>query len=337
MRPGLLLKNLLFTLLVPGTVAVYVPYVMGARYGSLAALGWPRFLMAAPFFLLGAALYGWCVWDFATLGRGTPAPIDPPRELVAHGPYRYVRNPMYLAVLCVILAWVVLAPSRPVALYGLVVALAMHTFVLLVEEPQLQRRFGAAYDMYRRKVRRWMPGRARRLSRRELAERDFGLPAWAEVGRRRREHIERVAALLLDWAERMDISDAERDRWLKAAWLHDALRDARLAQKVTHGGAAADRAAQDGEKDQGVLDAIRYHSTGFAGWDEVGKMLYLADYLEPGRRRNGKERSRLADRVPRQRDRILRKIVAYEIRWRVRKGRPVHPLTIEFWNALSRD
>src|SRR5262249_46602874 len=145
-----------------------------------------------------------------------------------------------------------------------------------------------------------------------------------------------VAAMLEGWADAMDVSDTERERWLKAAFLHDALRDARLGARVTHGGAAADRAAQDGEKDQGVLDAIRYHSTGFAGWDDVGRMLYLADYLEPGRKRNGKERARLAERVPRQRDRVLRRIVAYEIRSRVRDGRPVHPLTIEFWNALAR-
>ena len=336
MRAALLVKNLLFTVFVPATVAVYVPYALVARHVSIVALGLPRLLIAAPFFLLGAVLYGWCVWNFASIGRGTPAPIDPPRALVARGPYRYVRNPMYLGVLCVIMGWVVLAHSRHVALYGLVVAAAMHTFVVVVEERELQRRFGAAYDTYRRRVRRWIPGRERRITRRELKTRDFELPAWAEVGRRRREHIQRVAELLDSWADEMEVSDAERDRWLKAAWLHDALRDADLADQVTHGGAAADRAAQDGEKDQGVLDAIRYHSTGYAGWDDVGKMLYLADYLEPGRKRNGKQRSRLADRVPQQRDRVLRRIVAYEIRWRVRQGRPVHPLTIEFWNALAR-
>jgi HD superfamily phosphohydrolase YqeK len=133
----------------------------------------------------------------------------------------------------------------------------------------------------------------------------------------------------------MDVSDRERDRWLRAAWLHDALREARLARGTTHGAAAADRAARDGESDRGVLDAVRYHSSGYAGWDDVGKMLYLADYLEPGRRSDGKQRTQLADRVPRQRDRVLREIVAYEIRWRVRAGRPVNPLTIEFWNALT--
>ena len=163
-----------------------------------------------------------------------------------------------------------------------------------------------------------------------------GLPGWAKVGRARRAHIGRVADLLEEWADELDVTDTERARWLRAAWLHDALRDARLAEGTAHGAAAADRAAQEGEADQGVLDAVRYHSWGYAGWEDVGKMLYLADYLEPGRKGRGNTRARLAERVPRQRDRVLRKIVAYEIRSRVRAGRPVNPLTIGFWNALTR-
>ena len=186
-----------------------------------------------------------------------------------------------------------------------------------------------------RAISRWLAVPTRRPSPRVRHE--YDLPRWARVGRRRRKHIERVAALLEDWADQMDVSDAERDRWLRAAWLHDALREARLAASTTHGAAAADRAANDGETDRGVLDAIRYHSCGYAQWDDVGKMLYLADALEPGRRHNRKERARLAERVPEERDRVLRKVVAYEIRLRVRAGRPLHPLTIEFWNALTRE
>jgi len=172
--------------------------------------------------------------------------------------------------------------------------------------------------------------------RRTRAPTPGDLPSWAQVGRRRRAHIRRVADLLEEWAEEMDVPDRERDRWLKAAWLHDALRDARLREGLAHGAAAADRAERDGESDRGVLDAVRYHSWGYAGWDDVGKMLYLADYLEPGRRRNAKQRAYLADRVPRQRDRVLRKIVAYEIRRRVRARQPVPTVTVEFWNSLTR-
>jgi len=330
----LLVKNALFTILVPGTVAFYLPYAIGTRVHTLSSVGPARLLAAAPLLLTGIAIYLWCLWDFATAGRGTPAPIDPPKELVVRGLYRTVRNPMYVGVLLVIAGWLALLPSRALFAYAAVVGAFFHGFVILVEEPMLRRRFGAAYDTYSRKVRRWWPGRPRRLSRRERAAREFELPSWARVGRRRREHIERVVALLEDWAEAMDVSDRERDRWIKAAWLHDALRDARL-QGAAHGAAAAERAARDGESDTGVLDAVRYHSSGYAGWDDVGKMLYLADYLEAGRKGNGKERASLAARVPRQRDRVLRKIVAYEIRWRVHDSRPVNPLLIEFWNSLN--
>jgi protein-S-isoprenylcysteine O-methyltransferase Ste14/HD superfamily phosphohydrolase YqeK len=331
----LFVKNLLFTLIVPGSVAFYLPYRIGTQAAALSAFGPVRWLVAAPLLLIGAAMYLSCLWDFAVTGRGTPAPIDPPKELVVRGLYRYVRNPMYVGVLAAIAGWVVLFRSGSLFAYAAIVALLFHGFVVLAEEPLLRRRFGAAYDTYQRRVRRWLPGRARRLSRRERTTRQFDLPSWAQVGRRRREHVQRVAALLEDWAEAMNVSDLERDRWLKAAWLHDALRDAPLEAGTAHGDAAADRAARDGETDRGVLDAVRYHSWGYAGWDDVGKMLYLADYFEPGRKRNGKLRATLAGRVPRQRDRVLRKIVAYEIRWRVRAGRPVHPLTIEFWNALT--
>jgi len=91
------------------------------------------------------------------------------------------------------------------------------------------------------------------------------LPAWAEVTPARREHIERVVRLLTEWARAMKVAPAERARWLRAAWLHDALRDAPLGDLMAHGPAAAERAAKDGEHDRGVLDAVRYHTIGYAG------------------------------------------------------------------------
>ena len=331
----LFVKNLLFTIFVPGTVAFYLPYAIGTRSHALSTIEPDRLLLAAPLLLAGAAIYLWCVWDFATAGRGTPAPIDPPKELVVRGLYRTVRNPMYIGVLLVIAGWLAVFRVWPLLAYASGVWLVVHGFVVLVEEPGLHRRFGAAYDVYCRRVRRWWPGRPQHLSRREREAREFELPNWAEVGRRRREHIERVVKLLEQWAAEMGVPDRERDRWVKAAWLHDALRDARLDDGETHGPAAADRAELDGETDRGVLDAVRYHSSGYAGWDDVGKMLYLADYLDPGRKRNGKEHATLAARVPRQRDRVLRIIVADEIRSRSRDRRPVDPLTMAFWNAIK--
>ena len=166
---------------------------------------------------------------------------------------------------------------------------------------------------------------------------DVGLPQWAEVDKRRRAHIRRVAALVERWAEEMEVPKRERARWLRAVWLHDALRDARLPKGTTHGAAAADRAARQGESDAGVLDAVRYHSIGYAGWDAAGRMLYLADYLEPGRRGRRKARARLAERVPRDPDRVLREVVKQQLRGRLRAGRTIHPLTLEFWNSLDGD
>ena len=162
------------------------------------------------------------------------------------------------------------------------------------------------------------------------------LPAWAIVTPERRAHIERVAGLLAQWADTLCVGDQERARWLKAAYLHDALRDAPplLASTLAHGPAAADRAAQDGETDRGVLDAVRYHTVGYARWDDVGRMLYLADFLEPGRAFAVDERHRLALRVPQERDAVLREVARRRIEWVVRSGWPLAQETVDFWNAL---
>ena len=124
-------------------------------------------------------------------------------------------------------------------------------------------------------------------------------------------------------------------RWLKAAYLHDALRDAPLAHGLAHGPAAADYAAREGETDQGVLDAVRYHTVGYAGWDDVGRMLYLADFLEPGRRSAADERRALALRVPQDRDAVLKEVVRWRIESVVRSGWPLAPETVGLWNALA--
>ena len=91
------------------------------------------------------------------------------------------------------------------------------------------------------------------------------LPPWAVVTADRVAHIERVASLLAEWATQLGVAVAERDRWLRAAWLHDALRDAPAATELDHGPLCANRLAREGERDQGLLDAVRYHSLGFAG------------------------------------------------------------------------
>jgi HD superfamily phosphohydrolase YqeK len=162
----------------------------------------------------------------------------------------------------------------------------------------------------------------------------MALPTWAVVSPKRRAHIERVVAQLDAWATAMHAPEAERARWLRAGWLHDALRDAPQASEVEHGPRAAERAAQDGERDQGVLDAVRYHSLGYAGWDQVGRMLYLADYLEPGRRFDQDVRRALAARVPAERDRVLQAVAARRIERVIESGWPLVRETVDFWNSL---
>ncbi len=162
----------------------------------------------------------------------------------------------------------------------------------------------------------------------------MSLPPWAVVAPERRAHIERVVELLDAWAAARRTPDAERARWLRAGWLHDALRDAPAANELAHGPMAAERAARAGETDRGVLDAVRYHSLGYAGWDDVGKMLYLADYLEPGRAFDREVRASLAARVPQDRDAALQQVAARRIA-RVIDGRwPLVRETVDFWNSL---
>ncbi|HSD32821.1 MAG TPA: HD domain-containing protein [Gemmatimonadales bacterium] len=151
----------------------------------------------------------------------------------------------------------------------------------------------------------------------------------------RRAHIERVAGLLAQWAATLGVPAAEAERWRRAAWLHDALRDAPAATELEHGPLCADRLVRDGERDRGLLDAVRYHSLGYAGWDDVGRMLYLADYLEPGRRFDAPLRTALRERMPGEHEAVLREVARRRIEWMLRSSWALKPETVEFWNALA--
>lgn len=165
----------------------------------------------------------------------------------------------------------------------------------------------------------------------------MSVPPWAQVSTQRRAHIERVVAMLESWADAMHVPAAERARWLRAGWLHDALRDAPLPDATAHGPAAADRAAAEGERDRGILDAVRYHTIGSPDWDDVGRMLYLADFLEPGRdKKVAPDRDDLAQSVPAERDRVLREVARRRIEWILRSGWALPPSTVAFWNALVK-
>ena len=176
------------------------------------------------------------------------------------------------------------------------------------------------------------PGRGR--ERRSLEPQTVTLPSWAVASPERRAHVERVAVLIDQWAAALQVPDGERRRWAKAAWLHDALRDAPAADELAHGPASADRAAREGESDSGVLDAVRYHSLGHARWDDVGRMLYLGDYLEPGRKFDRDGRAALAARVPVERDAVLIEVARLRIAWTVQSHWTLAPETVEFWNSL---
>lgn len=158
---GALLKTLLFTVVVPGTVAVIVPrWLLASEGREQLALGLLR-LVGATLSILGAVVYLRCAWDFVVAGRGTPAPIDPPKTLVARGLYRWVRNPMYLGVLAVLLGEALFFGSERLLAYAAATGLGFHAVVLLCEEPTLRGKFGESYGRYCDRVPRWIPRRPR--------------------------------------------------------------------------------------------------------------------------------------------------------------------------------
>jgi protein-S-isoprenylcysteine O-methyltransferase Ste14 len=136
-------------------VAGYIPLVL-LRRGPQAQTGLFAYL-AFPIWMLAGMILLWSFWNFLVQGRGTPAPIDPPRELVATGFYRYVRNPMYVAVLAILLGQFLWSGYWSLLLYALLVFIAFHVFVTYYEEPTLQRKFGSVYEDYLRRVPRWIP------------------------------------------------------------------------------------------------------------------------------------------------------------------------------------
>jgi protein-S-isoprenylcysteine O-methyltransferase Ste14 len=159
-----LAKTLIFTIAVPGAVVVYGPYLLLPAGAKMAVRG-VRVLGFLPL-VLGAFIYLRCAWYFLTRGRGTPAIIDPPKRLVSTGPHGYIRNPMYIGIVSVILGEAALFGSRELLIYSLVVGLFFHLFVVFYEERTLRRKFGSEYEAYCKRVPRWVPklrsGRKRR-------------------------------------------------------------------------------------------------------------------------------------------------------------------------------
>ena len=159
MSPGLALRSILWTILLPGVVAGYVPW----RYFGLSAvrldLRRPADLLGLLCAVVGAMILATCIRDFARMGRGTLSPVDPPRELVVRGLYRYVRNPMYVGVSLILLGEAAVARSRALLLYWGAFFAMVNVFVIGYEEPNLRRRFGESYVRYTQRVGRWIPRR----------------------------------------------------------------------------------------------------------------------------------------------------------------------------------
>jgi protein-S-isoprenylcysteine O-methyltransferase Ste14 len=149
-------KTVVFTVLVPGTVAGYVPWWI--RDGATVAVHGIEAWAAIAILVAGVAIYFHTAFlGFAATGLGTPAPIDPPKSLVVGGLHQYVRNPMYVGVALVVFGQALLFRSLALAIYLCSVLVMVHLFVVFYEEPTLKRQFGDEYERYRVRVPRWFP------------------------------------------------------------------------------------------------------------------------------------------------------------------------------------
>jgi HD superfamily phosphohydrolase YqeK len=172
------------------------------------------------------------------------------------------------------------------------------------------------------------------------------LPTWTVASDKRRGHIARVTALLDAWSGAMALDAAERQAWHDAGRWHDALRDETEASLravlqeyrrpvgLLHGPAAAERLAAEGETRTDVLDAVRWHTTGLASWNRVGRALYMADFLEPGRPFMPADRAFLAHLVPQQFDAVFRQVVRMRLEWALREGKGFAPETVALWDSV---
>ncbi|MEO6528864.1 MAG: hypothetical protein ABIP93_19760 [Gemmatimonadaceae bacterium] len=172
------------------------------------------------------------------------------------------------------------------------------------------------------------------------------MPAWACVSDKRLAHIERVTALLDDWAGRLRLPAEEAQAWHDAGRYHDALRDASESTlrelagdaheytiEMLHGPAAAERLRRDGDARHELLDAIRHHTVGSGSWGRLGRALYMADYLEPGRKFCRADRAYLAAQAPHDFDATFRQVLRARLEWSLREGMRLYPETVVLWNA----
>jgi HD superfamily phosphohydrolase YqeK len=176
---------------------------------------------------------------------------------------------------------------------------------------------------------------------------ELDLPGWAQVTEKRRQHIQRVTAMLDEWAAKLALPPDEAIAWHDAGRLHDALRDApedvlrelggespEYPVEMLHGPAAAEQLARDGERRTEMLDAVRYHTVGSAQWGRLGRALYMADYLEPGRKFSRADRAYLAAQAPYDFDATFRQVVRARLEWSLREGMRLYPEAVVLWNSV---
>jgi protein-S-isoprenylcysteine O-methyltransferase Ste14 len=150
-------KTIIFTILVPGTVTILLPYfllridhILPPTHTAISAVVGPALIG------LGLIVYLLCAWDFAAAGKGTPAPLAPPKNLVVGSLYRISRNPMYVGILCILIGEGVWFQSAILGGYTVLVFICFHLFVCYYEEPTLAAQFGEEYMRYCRRVPRWL-------------------------------------------------------------------------------------------------------------------------------------------------------------------------------------
>lgn len=163
--------------------------------------------------------------------------------------------------------------------------------------------------------------------------------------------MERVADLMTRWAEELDLEEEDRLRWRALGFLHDALRDADpetlrrrvppplrdLPDPILHGPAAAERLRVDGVEDGAFLRAVAAHTLGDPRLDRMGRALYAADFLEPGRDLLNAWREELRARMPADEWAVVRELLGARVAHLLEVGSPIRPETVAFWNSLVED
>lgn len=154
---SLFLRNLIFTILQPGVVCIGIPWLILNNIKELLSKT-PSFvfLVACVFMLVGTCILFYSIYLFATIGHGTLSPLDPTKNLVQTGLYKYSRNPMYVGVMLILLSECLLFQNQHLLNYTLAVFILFNIFIIFVEEPRLVREFGQDYANYCKQVRRWL-------------------------------------------------------------------------------------------------------------------------------------------------------------------------------------